>query len=82
MGRELQMICGIIPLPSLRSIYVDLWNESLVRDRICRPILYGASLDVRIVEATRGVDWKWGFNCPSISPWGVPVLFVRKENGS
>ena len=37
MGCELQMICGIIPLPSLRSIDFDLWNEKLVQDRLCRP---------------------------------------------
>jgi hypothetical protein len=23
-----------------------------------------------------------GFICPSVSPWGVPVLFVKKKDGS
>ena len=81
MGRELQMICGIIPLPSLRSIDFELWNGNLVQDRICKPYHIEP---VEMLESRKQLAELAGkgSNCPSISPWGVPVLFVRKENRS
>jgi hypothetical protein len=24
----------------------------------------------------------WGLICPSVPPWGVPVIFIRKKGGS
>ncbi|GJY38432.1 putative reverse transcriptase domain-containing protein [Tanacetum coccineum] len=68
----------IVRIPVEGVLYIfDSWSDA--RSKVA--ISTSAFRDARIVKATSRVASK-GFIRPSHSPWGAPVLFVKKKDGS
>ncbi|GJS56777.1 putative reverse transcriptase domain-containing protein [Tanacetum coccineum] len=62
-------------------IGMDWLTNKLVLHPLARRLIVGTSEIERVVRASKELSDK-GFIRPSSSPWGAPVLFVKKKDGS
>ena len=72
---------GIVGLPSDREVEftIDLIPET---EPISIPPYRMAPAELRELKAQLEELLSKGFIRPSISPWGAPVLFMKKKDGS